>query len=407
MVFTEDFSVTDCGNLPNAFYAGCLPGWISTSGTPDIISSSPFQGRYGYCRVSYNGFCTPNSERSESIAINYQFLQGATYRISYQVIGNVGTNPATQFHTPEWILANGLSNQTALIAPPCNPNLVTLPIPVGSHHVNSIADPIVFNEDTWTYNSHIFTAPADFDYMWFRNSTLSTSNGMNNYFAGHMALDNVVIEIVEEAPPCNANFKIQLNNQSTGISSLDVILIDANLSISYMEIIQNGTTIHSGPPQSFLLPHGPYTVCIVARNNKTGEECKSCQELCIGENKGSLEWKGKIRAEEWEKKSLESNIKTTPEESKDKELEESLNPTITPNPLNGAFVISSLNMKVEMTEIAVYDMNSRIVYSLNSIQNQSSISVDLKDQQSGIYIVKVVYSDGSVGQQKVVVENNQ
>lgn len=78
--------------------------------------------------------------------------------------------------------------------------------------------------------------------------------------------------------------------------------------------------------------------------------------------------------------------------------------TIYPNPSNGTFMISSLNSKVKMTTIEVYDMSSRLVYSLNSVQNQTRVNVDLKNQQSGIYLVKIVYADGSVKQQKVVVE---
>ena len=57
-----------------------------------------------------------------------------------------------------------------------------------------------------------------------------------------------------------------------------------------------------------------------------------------------------------------------------------------------------------MTNIEVYNMNSKLIYSQNSIQNQNRISVDLKDKQSGIYIVKIVYSDGSIKQQKIVIE---
>ena len=209
--------------------------------------------------------------------------------------------------------------------------------------------------------------------------------------------------IIDTCAPCNADFKVLTNSMGNGMSSVVVQLTDPNISITYMEVFQNGVSISSGPPQSFMLPSGSYTICIAARNNKTGQECERCQEFCFGEGKTDFEWNGIERAEQWRSESGESSVDDT-DVIKSKQLEEDLKPIITPNPSNGTFVISSLNTKAGMSSIMVFDLSSKLVYSQSSIQNQSRISVDLKDQESGIYIVKIMYSDGSVRQQKVVVE---
>lgn len=195
----------------------------------------------------------------------------------------------------------------------------------------------------------------------------------------------------------SCSFKLEIKNQEGGMSALQIVT-NPCLSIEYMEIIQNGVVIESGPPQSFLLPNGLYTVCAVMRHCETGELCEDCQEICLGGNDTELEWDGKKRANEWKKNSSRSIIDVVPEEIKDEQ------PIITPNPSNGTFAISSLSTKASMTAIKVYDMSSKLVYSRNSIQNENRASVDLRNQESGIYIVKIIYSDGSVKQQKVVVE---
>ncbi len=478
VVFSENFNASGCITPLNAFHDGCLPGWISTSGTPSVAAVpfiTPFSGRYGHCNVKYDGFCTNGPSRSEGIAINHNFIAGQQYKISYQVLGSININPY-HHHTAEWILANGLTNQTAQSSPLCYPGEVTPPIPGGSQQINS-GNPINFNESSWTYNSHTFTATANFNYIWFRNAT-STTGAWNTQFGGSMFIDDVVIEkicpriitddqyyscgedfpticpigtdanttwaynagtvmtlvhtgpcytptqagmyvlvnssecfatatlnIVDTCAPCNADFQILTNSQGNGMSAVVLQLTDPNVSITYMELIQNGQIISSGPPVSFVLPSGFYTICIVARNNETGQECESCQDFCLGDGETDFEWNGIERAREWRSESTESSVddKNQTDVIKGKQLEEDLKPIITPNPSNGTFVVSSLNTKVGMTAIEVYNMNSKLVYSLNSVQNQNRISVDLKDKQSGIYIIKVMYSDGSVRQQKVVV----
>ena len=36
MVFSENFIANSCSDSGNAFYNGCLPGWSSTSGSPNM-----------------------------------------------------------------------------------------------------------------------------------------------------------------------------------------------------------------------------------------------------------------------------------------------------------------------------------------------------------------------------------
>ena len=253
--------------------------------------------------------------------------------------------------------------------------------------------------DVSSYN--ILYTDECYDYkLFFANGNLASNSAIH---ADAESFCKLKCEL--EVLPCNANFKILTNSMGNGTSSVAIQLIDPNVGITYMEVFQNGVLISSGPAQSFVLPSGSYRICIVALNNKTGEECKSCQDFCLGEGKTDFEWNGAKRAEEWQKKSAESIINITPEEAELKKLDKDVKLTITPNPSNGTFLISSLNTEIEMTTVEVFDMNSKLIHSLNSVQNQKDIRVDLRNQQSGIYVVKITYSDGSVSQQKIVIQN--
>ncbi|MFK8039574.1 MAG: T9SS type A sorting domain-containing protein [Crocinitomicaceae bacterium] len=475
VVFTEDFTPSNsCTSLANAFYLGCLPDWISTSGSPSINTGSiiPFNGDYahGYIKAR-DDFSGPTEQRSESIALNnFTFMQGVTYKITYRVQINANLHPS-KYHHAEWVLTNGLQNQTGGYL---SPQELLPPLPA-NQIINS---PVNSTSGTWVTNTHEFTPNANYGQLTFRNYIFYT-NAHGGVTTGDWYLDDFRIEIlcpiitddeyyscgedfpticpigtdanttwaynagttmnlvhtgacftptqpgdyvlvnsgecystttftiIDTCAPCNADFELQIFNQGNGMYGITPLLTDPSVSFVYMEVLQNGGVVaQSSTPSSFVLPAGSYTICIVVRNNWTGEVCQYCQDFCIGETT-DFEWDGIERASEWERESesrsneIQSEVKS--EEFKGKQLEKYLKPIITPNPSNGEFVISSLKTKTKMVAIEVYDMNSKLVYSLNSIQNKNRVSVDLKDQQSGIYIVKIVNSDGSMNHQKVVV----
>ena len=150
------------------------------------------------------------------------------------------------------------------------------------------------------------------------------------------------ITVIDTCTPCNADFRMLINSLGNGssLSSAVIQIADPNVSITYIELFQNGTLMYSGLPQSYVLPSGSYKLCIVAQNNKTGQECKSCQEFCIGTGMvEESEWKGMERANEWRRSNMESSIDTKkqtdvmPVEFEHEQLAKDLKPIITPKPI--------------------------------------------------------------------------
>lgn len=188
IVVNESFENT-CSNSSNAFYSLCIPNWISVSGTPDNLSNfspvTPFQGsKYAHMYAKYDYGCYPAPSRTESIALNYNFQQGKTYKITYAVRGN-NTSFSAYTVTSKWILTNGLVNKSGTAF---SPNEATQPIPSGSQHLPGMNS----NLNTWTVNQHTFTASSNFSQLWFYlNITSTTINGSHSIM---MYLDDVVIE---------------------------------------------------------------------------------------------------------------------------------------------------------------------------------------------------------------------
>ena len=192
IVVTEGFEES-CSSYQNPFYLGCIPNWISASGTPDTYSSSsngtaPQGSRFVNCYATWDyAACTP-PERSEGIALNYPFQAGVTYQIRYKAKGYDGMTPSVQTHTAYWLLTSGLVNQTGGI---CAPGEATPPIPASNQPVpNNVS----FNSTSWTSNTHTFTPTANFSQLWFRQTT--TSSVQNAMVHAAVQLDDFVLEII-------------------------------------------------------------------------------------------------------------------------------------------------------------------------------------------------------------------
>ena len=187
-VVNESFE-NSCSNYANAFYNGCHSNWISTSGTPDNLQNwgSAYQGsRYAHMYIKWNGFCA-DEERSETVALNYQFQQGVTYTIRYAAKGYVSL-PPFQSHSANWVLTNGLNNQTGGNTG-CTAGEITPAVPAGSQTLQNTA----FNSSAWTMNTITFTPTSNYSQIWFRNTTGCTSS--NNTFTGWILLDDVTIDM--------------------------------------------------------------------------------------------------------------------------------------------------------------------------------------------------------------------
>lgn len=73
-----------------------------------------------------------------------------------------------------------------------------------------------------------------------------------------------------------------------------------------------------------------------------------------------------------------------------------------PNPMTDRFTIKS---DVLLTEVYVYDIRGALVHYQKPDFSSNSITVVKDDLQSGVYLVKVVSSEGAVGMMKVVKNN--
>lgn len=192
IVYTQGFE-NPCSNYAYTFQNGCIPNWISTSGTPDTQSSygaAPEGSRYAHCYAKWDGGCI-HPAQSEGIALNYTFNAGTTYKITYKMKVNPGLNPASQSLAVNWILTNGLTNQSGGIcttgdnAPSIPAGSVTLPTPS-------------YNWTSWTLNQHTFTPTSNFNQLWLRNVISSTV--LNSLAQSTILVDDIQIEIICNNP---------------------------------------------------------------------------------------------------------------------------------------------------------------------------------------------------------------
>ncbi len=369
-----DLNFPISGNGPNI---SSLPNWTYSHGSPSI-------GSNGFWLWSYNN-------KGEGINYSgYNFVAGQTYKICF--VANTSThngstpNPNATFNI---VGTNGPVNgfNTATTSSP----IPTAPL--GSMSiVNANWNATFPNPGSGTY-TYTFTATSNFNNLWFYPSSSTLPQV-------EIGITSIVIC---ECEPCDASFTVCLNDLGNGTSTIQATLNNSNHTIIDMTIYKNGSFYYSGLPISIIGNAGDtYTICMTVVNNNTGEECRKCYTFCIG--------KGKIVIEKSNSgvliNSAQMNDQTSnmPEEFKDKPLDKDLGITISPNPSSRMFEISSSSTEIEMTDVKVFDLNSRQVYSSELNENQNRTNIDLKGQPVGIYIVKIQYSDGSVSQQKIVLE---
>jgi len=227
---------SNCSNPAEAFYTGCIPNWISASGSPDNLSSfgfTAYQGsKYAHMYARYNYSCYPAPSRSESIVLNYNFQAGVTYKITYAARGN-NTSFVPYTVTSKWILTNGLTNKTGGI---CGIGEETQAIPAGSQSLPAIN----CNSTSWTVNQHVFTPTVNFAQLWcYLNITSTTINGSHQF---NMHIDDVKIEILCTPAPSITGPNVFCENTPISLTGASNCAITNNVW-TVVESDQSGTPI--------------------------------------------------------------------------------------------------------------------------------------------------------------------
>lgn len=166
-----------CGNPANAFFTNCFPDWTSACGSPDVLSNfagiTPFEGsKYAHMYSKWLGFwCSGNADavksRTEGIILNHNFKQGYTYRVEYAIQWKSGASNCVS-HNVNWILTNGLANQTGSGQNCANDGGRTPDLPGGSVTVENFALP-TGNSAGWQTRSFEFTPTANFSQLTLLN----------------------------------------------------------------------------------------------------------------------------------------------------------------------------------------------------------------------------------------------
>lgn len=191
IVLSEGFEA-NCNPASNAFFSGCFPNWISTHGSPDnesddqgITAYAGSKYAHGYVRYSFN--CSTgtaaSSNRGEGMAINYSFQAGVTYKLSYafRTMGDI--------HSKEWLLTNGLPNQTG------SPGFCDLTERVPARPAGSVVVDVPGNNSGWQLYEQEFMPTSNFSQLWFR-AAYDNPPALDWEANGVFYMDTVRIEII-------------------------------------------------------------------------------------------------------------------------------------------------------------------------------------------------------------------
>ena len=169
-----------CNENWNSFYLGCIPDWISTSGTPDNASShsgvTASEGlRYVRIHASYDGWACPSSpQRSEGVAINYNFQKDVGYEVSFdeqwrgviQGFNYPNTTPGcTMFMTAQWVLSDIRPNQQE--GGSCDIGGATPVIDLAQEQVVHTQG-LMNDQTTWQERTFTFIPEDNFSQLWLR-----------------------------------------------------------------------------------------------------------------------------------------------------------------------------------------------------------------------------------------------
>jgi hypothetical protein len=181
---------------------------------------------------------------------------------------------------------------------------------------------------------------------------------------------------------CDADFNYCFSTQSP--YQVNLTADDPTQPASYDWSV-NGAYIGSGASFSYNFPGpGSYKVCLLIKNNKTGEDCEQCINICIADN-------GKPRQKA-------TNVSGQVGAAKS-------NINVYPNPAGSTLYVEVKKDNEEDVRISLYDMSGKLVIDelKQSQKGIQKISVNTSKLVPGAYSIKVV-SGTEVYQQTVVIK---
>ncbi len=195
----------DCPSLAYSFFNGCIPGWISTHGSPDTYSNygfGPAEGeKYAHMYVAEKPTCENygGQDRGEGIAWNMSFNAGTTYHMTFAIRSLYGPTRLVQ-----WVLTDGRPNQGSSTF--CSPQELVPPL--------SGTDQVVWqsnffsHEGDWQILTIDFTPVTNHSQLWFRASN-HTASPVNDEISTFLFLDAISISYTPPPPTdCQANFEV-------------------------------------------------------------------------------------------------------------------------------------------------------------------------------------------------------
>ncbi|MEO1264013.1 MAG: T9SS type A sorting domain-containing protein [Bacteroidota bacterium] len=187
LILSEGFEA-NCNPSADAFFVGCFNNWISTSGTPDNLSS--FQGvsavegeKYAHAFVENKFECVPFASRGEGMAISHAFEQGKMYKLEYYY------RQEGLVTESRWLLSNTIQNSNSGGGSSCN---YFIPDDTGSEEVFLYED----GDGSWVFVEFTFTPEGNYDYLWLRPFNPNLNNVGNGI--GHIYLDDVSLYEIKE-----------------------------------------------------------------------------------------------------------------------------------------------------------------------------------------------------------------
>ncbi|MBP6827213.1 MAG: T9SS type A sorting domain-containing protein [Saprospiraceae bacterium] len=179
-----------CSNPADAFHSLCISNAQSASGTPDVASGGDVSAQSGtkfahmyakYCGLNANEFHT------EGIILNYQFVAGTSYTITFYM-RTVGTLAPSE---TKIILVNSMPNLGGIEnAGICNRVLDVLPaIPANNYVLNTYTESEIMT-NAWEKKTITFTPTGNFNQIWFRPKEVDILSESNS----DLYLDNICIK---------------------------------------------------------------------------------------------------------------------------------------------------------------------------------------------------------------------
>ena len=363
---------TASGIIPNAFSNGCVSGWSSSHGTPDVISN------YGGIAAFSTPYCAYLTS-SEGIFASYPFEQGSAYTITYRVArtDEVGAQRPDEPGTAvryNLTAASGLVSATG-----------SLPAITSKQVIHDYS----YKQNTWLQVTvHNFVPNANYSQLWI----LPVSNNFQALY-----IDDVVI-----TKACVATITYQnLTFTNASAAAGSTILAGANVDNTRTAgnvTVPTGATVTFKAGSAVELKPGftaaagsafrafigacttPTSTCFdgVRNNDETGVDCGGSCTPCVTAG-------ARLSAE-----GNRDNVQLT-----------AASLFASPNPASDALQVTL--MESVAGELAVFDLAGRKVKQIAGHNVQSgTYHVQVSDLRPGLYVLRLT-SIGKTLSKKIVI----